>query len=332
VLTLALLGAVPFPVAERLEAQLPSGSVLAPMGRQVGWLNFDAPRPRVVATLAAGAYVLDVTAVPGAGLAVIAVANDAQGGDLHTLDLTSGQIGDFLPRSGSDSLSAPAWLAGGGLVFQREDLTVGPANLNTTTSRSAARIDLVQLDGSGRTLFIQDGHFAATSPDGSRIAFVRFSDRGVGLSLRTFPEPIGRLLVLPGHFVDASYLRFSPRGDRLAFMSPGTLMTQRPTWSSLLRFGPRVAYAHGTTTWDVWVINSDGSGLRRLAHVESDDGSVSWSPNGTQLFVYGGTGAHLVDALTGEQNVAEPSKRLWRYGLARRRSSRLAKPPANCSD
>jgi WD40 repeat protein len=52
--------------------------------------------------------------------------------------------------------------------------------------------------------------------------------------------------------------------------------------------------------WDVWLVGTDGSGLRRLAQLGADDGTVSWSPDGSQLFVYGGTGSFLVDASSGD--------------------------------
>jgi hypothetical protein len=47
-------------------------------------------------------------------------------------------------------------------------------------------------------------------------------------------------------------------------------------------------------------VNPDGTGAHELAEVESDDGSVVWSPDGTELLVYGGSGGFLVDATTGE--------------------------------
>lgn len=48
------------------------------------------------------------------------------------------------------------------------------------------------------------------------------------------------------------------------------------------------------------MVGADGSGLQRLAQVGADDGTVSWSPDGTELFVYGGTGSFPVDATTGD--------------------------------
>ena len=63
-------------------------------------------------------------------------------------------------------------------------------------------------------------------------------------------------------------------------------------------FGPATAYAHGIP-WDPWVVNADGSGLRRVAETAADEPSVAWSPDQMQLFVYSGTGSYLLDALTG---------------------------------
>lgn len=302
---IALLGPMPPMVALSRQTQ-PStaANILAPVGRQVGWLNLEAPRPRILTRLAASDAIVDVAAAPGAPFAALAVASEGDAGQpaasLVALDLSTGELRDLVRRSGPESLTAPVWLPFGGLLFQREDLTRGPASITTTTSRSTARVEIVQSDGTGRTVLIQDAHFPAPTPDGGRIAFVRSSDSGVGIYVRTYPEPSERVLVLPGYFSDVSYLRFAPHGERLAFMASGGLAAESaPGWASLLPF-VSVAYAHGGTTWDLWVTNSDGSGLRRLPQLGSDDGSVSWSPDGMQLFVYGGTGAFLVDAATGE--------------------------------
>jgi hypothetical protein len=59
-----------------------------------------------------------------------------------------------------------------------------------------------------------------------------------------------------------------------------------------------VASAHGLP-WDLWVVGKDGSNAHELAEVGADDGSVAWSPDGTSLLVYGGSGGYLVDAGSG---------------------------------
>ncbi len=56
--------------------------------------------------------------------------------------------------------------------------------------------------------------------------------------------------------------------------------------------------AHGFP-WEAWIVNSDGSGLRQIADVLDDDPSVAWSPDGSQLLVYGGWGSFVVEPVSG---------------------------------
>jgi hypothetical protein len=48
------------------------------------------------------------------------------------------------------------------------------------------------------------------------------------------------------------------------------------------------------------MVGLDGSEPRLIAEVGADDATVAWSPDATQLFVYGGTGSFIVDLGTGE--------------------------------
>ena len=50
----------------------------------------------------------------------------------------------------------------------------------------------------------------------------------------------------------------------------------------------------------MWLIAPDGSNAHQLAALGADDASLSWSPDGNQLFIYSGSGSFLVDAATGE--------------------------------
>jgi len=103
-----------------------------------------------------------------------------------------------------------------------------------------------------------------------------------------------RELLPPGQFSDLAYPRFSPRGDQVAFMAAAPFIG-RPS----LLFAPSVAYAQGLP-WDLWLVALDGSPPHLLAALGGDDASDAWSPDGTQLFSYSGTGSALVDATTGE--------------------------------
>jgi len=60
VLIAALCGMLIMLLATPGAAQAAPGSVLAPVGRQVGWLDLDAPRPRILASFEKPAFVTDV--------------------------------------------------------------------------------------------------------------------------------------------------------------------------------------------------------------------------------------------------------------------------------
>jgi TolB protein len=50
--------------------------------------------------------------------------------------------------------------------------------------------------------------------------------------------------------------------------------------------GTRIAYCHQTNTanrFDIYVMNADGSGQRRLTATPGDDNPGAWSPDGTRL-------------------------------------------------
>lgn len=58
---------------------------------------------------------------------------------------------------------------------------------------------------------------------------------------------------------------------------------------------PPVAEAHAAPQ-DIWVVGIDGSGLRRLTAIREDTPSAAFSPDGAQVAVMGGRGIYLLDA------------------------------------
>jgi Tol biopolymer transport system component len=198
------------------------------------------------------------------------------------------------------------WLPDGSAVlFQREDLRAGSdLYAGQAAVRYPARIEQAA-PGGARSVVVADGHHPSPSPDGSELAFVRLSPHGTSLEVHSLIDGSERVLVPPGTLPDITYPRYAPSGDRLAFMAT-TASSQQPIdgahrlsidLADLL--GPRPALAHGLP-WNLWVVGRDGAGLHQLAPVGADDASVAWSPDGSQLFVYGSTGARLVDASSGE--------------------------------
>jgi hypothetical protein len=281
-----------------------AGTLLAPVGRQVGWLSFDAPRPHLLTSFPAPAYAADAVATAAVSQAAVTVvapfggaSGSTMGGDLVGLDLASGQTSPLVSRADpNESLGAPAWLAdSSALLFQREDLrqtAIAYPGMSTVTYPS--RIEIVRPDGSGRTVLFDNARQPAPSPDGKTVAYLRSTPEGTALLARPLAGGEERALIPLGRFTDLGYPQFSPSGDQIALMAPGNVVGQ----PALPFIGPSVAYAHGLP-WDLWLVNADGSDLHQVAELAADDGSVTWSPDGSQLFVYGGSGSFLVDPVTG---------------------------------
>ena len=58
---------------------------------------------------------------------------------------------------------------------------------------------------------------------------------------------------------------------------------------------PATAEAHGLP-WDLWVVNTDGSGLRRLTQIYEDLPMAAFSPDGAQIAVMAAGGFYLMDS------------------------------------
>jgi Tol biopolymer transport system component len=306
VVTLMLLGGGSAPA---VSAQGPEGSVLAPVGRQAGWLNLEAPRPRFLTHFDPPDYVADVSVAPDSIRAAIVVvhvppSSGVTYGEIMALDLTTSTVSPLVvAQAASESLGAPVWWPDGTrLLFQREDVSViGTSYAGGATVQYPSRIEQVNADGSARTIVVDDGRQPASGADREHLAYVRRSDQGPALVTRSLIDGSERIIIAAGQFGDIASPRYAPGGDRIAFMAPVGLAPQ--AGSPLLagaRFAAPLRLAHGTP-WDLWVVNADASGSAvRLAALAADDGTLAWSPDGSHVFVYGGTGSFIVDVSTGE--------------------------------
>jgi Tol biopolymer transport system component len=227
----------------------------------------------------------------------------ARGADLFNLDPATGDTSPLLLRAESrESLASPAWWSDRAtLLFERQDLGGQPVGApGQEVPRYPSRIERVMADGSGRAVLLSEGRQPAASADGTRLAFARTTNQGASLMLWNQADGSLATLVPEGRFADVAYPQFSPRGDVVAFVAPQSGLNgsaPRPVLQTL--FGPTVAYAHGIP-WDPWIVHADGSNLRRVAETGADEPSVVWSPDGTELFVYSGTGSFLVPVAGGE--------------------------------
>ena len=287
-----------------------SGGILAVVGRQVAWLNLEAPRHRPVSRLPATSNALEVTAQPDSSHVVVAAGGPFAGGgtrgaDLLNLDVTTGDTSPLLQRAEArESLDSPTWWTDRAtLLFERQDLAGQPVGApGQEVPRYPSRIDRVMSDGSGRGILVDEGRQPSASADGTRLVFARTRNQGAALLVWWQADGSLQTLIPEGRFADVAYPQFSPRGDQVAFVAPESGLNggiEKPLLALDALFGPSVAYAHGIP-WDPWIVNADGSGLRRVALTGADEPSVAWSPDATQLFVYSGTGSFILDANSSE--------------------------------
>jgi len=293
--------ALVLPASGAAYAQEPGGAILAVVGRQVAWLNFEAPRHRIVSHIPTPANAFEVTAQADTSNAVVAVTAPFPGGgtrgaDLARLELVSGDTTPLLGRAeAKESLNSPAWWADRQtLLFERQDLGGQPVGApGQEVPRYPSRIERLAATGEDRSIIVADGRQPDAAPDGSAMVFARTTNQGASLLIWHQADGSVQTVVPEGRFADVAYPRYSPTGEQIAFVAPQSGLAARRTFLDAT-FGVTIAYAHGIP-WDAYLVNADGTNLHRAAETGADEPSVSWSPDGAQLFVYSGTGSFIVE-------------------------------------
>jgi TolB protein len=144
-------------------------------------------------------------------------------------------------------------------------------------------IYVINVDGTGeRRLTTAPGlDFAPDwSPDGTRITFT--SDRSGASAVYTMSAVDGSdVRQLTPDSLNAGISRYSPDGSRIAFVDQRCLTC--------------------TVQSDVWVINADGTGLRRVTNTPENETTEAWSHDGTRVLV---DLAKLIDHTLGKSDVA----------------------------
>jgi hypothetical protein len=310
VVAAAALLIVGWPAVGIAQPEAGGGAILAVVGRQVAWLNLEAPRHRPVSKLPSASNALEVTAQPDTSHVVVAAGalfsgGGARGADLLNLDLSTGDSAPLLQRSDArESLDSPAWWPDRvTLLFERQDLSGQPVGApGQEVPRYPSRIERLRANGNDRSILTDEGRQPSAAPDGTRLVFARTRNQGAALLIWWQADGSVQTLVPEGRFADVAYPQFSPRSDQVAFVAPQSGLNgglEKPLFALDGLFGPAVAYAHGIP-WDPWIVNADGSGLHRVAETGADEPSVAWSPDQTHVFVYSGTGSFIADALSGE--------------------------------
>lgn len=188
------------------------------------------------------------------------------------------------------------------------------------------RIWAIDADGSNLTR-VAAGRSPSYSPDGHRVAFTKYGNRGYVWVVNADGSGAHRFVKAPVSFVWE--VDWNPRrGGRLAFSTGGWVselyvigtdgraarnLTARllapavePAWSPN---GQRIAFASNLSrrTAEIYVIDAGGGAPLRLTHDAAFDGEPTWSPDGRRIaFVHSaGTGPICVNCPPAERGSSE---------------------------
>jgi TolB protein len=157
-------------------------------------------------------------------------------------------------------------------------------------TNGAAGIDLISLNGATiRSLKVGEVGWPAWSPDGSAIAFFDVYQRTIDIvDVRT-----GQLSTLVSVIGSDFGIGWAPDGKRLAFKVVGDEVEN-----------------------GIYIINRDGTGLRKLPQTTTADTFPVWFPDGKRIWVRSqGAGSHTVDLISthdeGRTNLLEDVRSRW---------------------
>jgi len=160
----------------------------------------------------------------------------------------------------------------------------------------------------GQQRVLKDAYDLTFARDGQQRVFLRWHANFADFTLNVAaPDGSGEHEVMPyGVFSNIVGPRFSPDGRQIIFTCTNGPVTdsqgypinareQEPLEQVLGLLAPGAAEAHAALS-DLWVVKTDGTGLRRLTHVGMDTPTAVFSPDGRQIVMMGENGIYLMNA------------------------------------
>jgi TolB protein len=171
-----------------------------------------------------------------------------------------------------------------------------------------SEIYVMNADGSRKRKLTRDRAFDDSptwSPDGRRIAFLRgFGSRARLYVVNADGSGLRKLMKITAQAYFSSHVVWSPDGrtiylGRYLISTDGSGARRLPNIPLIAVWSPdgrQIAYVHNVSTGlpgpgaagskddsEIYVMNADGSGTRRLTHNVGYDGKPAWSPDGRRI-------------------------------------------------
>ena len=201
-----------------------------------------------------------------------------------------------------EAVSRPNWLPGGDSivygVLGRED---GGA--------TDFRIERFDLATGTRTRLIEDAVEPALSPGGESLVYLQYDEIGARtLYIYDFATGESRPLLPPNQIMsNVANFAWSPDGSRIAFAASDPIWLRMPSGA-----GPRGTTFFHPTLRDPWIVNVDGSDLRRVTELADASLSLAWSHDNRHLYGIGDTGFWRIDTQDGALELLGPGNHAGR--------------------
>jgi Tol biopolymer transport system component len=175
-------------------------------------------------------------------------------------------------------------------------------------NKQHSEIQRIPVGGGEPQTIVEDARMSTESPDGKKIAFIRFNFDTFtgGLWIADSDGQNARTLLSDDVFIIISSPQYSPDGSQILFAAsgpntrplPGIQSLRTPTCSpQLLCLFAKPAYADGLP-WDLWTVTPDGSKFTRLTEIGADSPWPAWSHDSKQIAFFDTSGQYLIDLST----------------------------------
>jgi Tol biopolymer transport system component len=218
----------------------------------------------------------------------IAPVGDQWGGaELHVMKADGSDDRTLVPaKAKGERAETPTWTPDGQAIYYAHDVPIiDDANRYTGDTLT---IDKVEVTSGDSQTVVKDAILPAISRSGAFV-WVNYSvnDSSFQMNIGNLDGSEPRTLLTDKDFQAVWSPVLSADGKTIVFGGSGRTSTKVGSIGGTIAAAlnplvPGRAEAHGLP-WDPWIINADGTGLKKLASIGSDEMAMAWSPDEQEI-------------------------------------------------